>query len=1307
MKKLTLLVLFVTMAIFLSATEWVDINANNPSPTKITLLNSDITSSLIHVTMDGYYAKDVKVHNELAKIVSMINGTPILKLGAPEVQKITTSLIIPDNGKMHVNIISSKFKEYKNIDILPSKGNLYRDIDPSDIAYEYGEEYETDAFYPGELASLRDPYIVRDFRGQTVVIYPFQYNPVQKTLRVYYDIVLEVKQVDDNGINTLTRQSSLTEINTVFKGIYDRHFLNYSATSSRYTPVDDHGNMLIISYGNFMDEMQPLVDWKIKAGMPVEIVDVATIGGSAQIKQYISTYYNDNGLTFVLLVGDAAQVPSSSNGGNDSDNNYVYIVGNDHYPDAFIGRFSAENENHVVTQVTRTLEYEMNPITDPDWYSEAIGIASAEGPGDDNEYDYQHIRNINTDLLGFTYTYAYELFDGSQGGEDAPGNPSSADVAIAVNSGASVMTYTGHGSNTAWSTSGFSNSGVNNLTNVGKLPFIYDVACVNGNFVGITCFAEAWLRAEDNGEPTGAIAAMMSTINQSWNPPMCGQDEMIDILTEQYSNNIKRTFAGIGINGCMLMNDEYGSGGNEMTDTWNVFGDPSLMVRTATPATMTVSMAPAILLGTTSYTVTCDAEDGLVALTSNGVILSTAIVENGEAVLQFDPMTQPGLVDLVITGFNYRPTITQIDVIAANGPYLLYADHTVNDSLGNDNTVPEFGETIFLNVGIENLGIDDAVDVLTTISIVDPYVEIIDDTELYELIQVNQTAYKENGFEILLADNIPDQHKLNFILTATDINDSTWINEFEVTAAGPVLTALEMVIDDSETGNNNGLLDAGESAKLIIKTTNEGHCAANDVTASLIAYNPYITVLSGDTILSVLGTFGASYPEFDIEVSDDAPEGILAEMKYQLTSGSYSAERSYFPKVGIILEDWETGDFNKFDWHTGGNQPWVISTLYPYEGDFDVTSGVIGNNQDSELWIQYEVMSPDSISFYKKVSSEADFDKLKFYINNELQAEWSGTSQGWTKEKFAVNPGVRKFRWVYVKDYSGISGADMAWVDYIELPTMMATTVYAGPDDNTCENNNFQCLGSATNYTSIQWETSGTGTFENGQTLNAIYTASEEDIINKTVQLTLTIIDVDGETASDTMELTLNSLPSEPIMPEGPEFVDLQLITVSEYTTQSDQGADEFLWFIHPEEAGTITGTGTTGTVAWNLNYEGEAWVSVAGMNNCGIGNTSDSLLVVVANPVGIIAHESTIISIVPNPNNGLFSISITSAENNIFDVSVVNAHGKTILESSSIDFSNNSETTLDMRYFPSGMYFVIMRSNTSRIVKKLLIKYN
>ena len=110
------------------------------------------------------------------------DGTPLLQEGAPNLLKLTKSIIIPDQARMKIEVVSSSFQEYHNVDILPSKGNLYRNIDPATVALKHGEVYQKDAFFPGEVAELRTPHIVRDFRGQTAVIYPFQYNPVQKLL---------------------------------------------------------------------------------------------------------------------------------------------------------------------------------------------------------------------------------------------------------------------------------------------------------------------------------------------------------------------------------------------------------------------------------------------------------------------------------------------------------------------------------------------------------------------------------------------------------------------------------------------------------------------------------------------------------------------------------------------------------------------------------------------------------------------------------------------------------------------------------------------------------------------------------------------------------------------------------------------------------------------------------------------------------------------------------------------------------------------------------------------------------------------
>jgi PKD repeat protein len=416
--------------------------------------------------------------------------------------------------------------------------------------------------------------------------------------------------------------------------------------------------------------MQPYIAWKRAEGYQTEMICKDSIGTTAsQIKSYIANYYNTKGLTHVLIVGDGPQVPTNTGSGlgGPSDNAYGYVSGNDHYPDIFIGRFSAENEAQVETQVKRTLDYEQAPqfLTD-DWYSSVIGIASNQGPGDDNEMDFEHIRNQQAQLLAYKYTWNPELFDGSQGINDAAGNPSPPMVATEVNNGASLILYTGHGSKTSWGTSGFSNSNVNQLTNAGMLPFIWSVACVNGDFTsGGACFAEAWMRASQAGQPTGAIAFLGSTINQSWNSPMEGQDAMTMILTESDSNNIKRTFAGLSMNGCMKMIDAYGTDGANMADTWTVFGDPTIMVRTTTPQSMVVVCDTMIYTGDSTLSVYCSVNGARVTATIANTILATGLVENDSALLVFPSLTvATDTIHLVVTAYNMIPYMDEMVVNA-------------------------------------------------------------------------------------------------------------------------------------------------------------------------------------------------------------------------------------------------------------------------------------------------------------------------------------------------------------------------------------------------------------------------------------------------------------------------------------------------------------------------------------------------------------------------------------------------------------------------------------------------------------------
>ena len=1120
MRRFLLLTLTLFSFVFVQgAGEWVATGSDTPVNAKKKLISSNIETSIIHFSVDGFYMNKVKNQNGTEYVIDVDGATTILKKGAPDVAKMTASVIIPDMDEMTVEIVDAQYKEFTDIAVAPSKGNLYRDIDPATVPYEYGAEYQTDAFYPGKIAKLSEAYILRDYRGQTVVINPFQYNPVTKVLRVYYDVTVKVTSTGNVGENTLVRNNSLNSVSTQFQNIYNTQFLN--SDNSKYTPLAENGKMLIIAYADFMDAMQPFVDWKIMSGQEVEMVSVEDAGSNSDgIKSYIADYYNNNGLTFCMLIGDAAQVPTSYSNG-DSDNDYAYISGNDHYPEIIMGRFSAESVADVETMVQRSVEYEKTPYVDEDWRSNSVGVASSQGTGDDDEYDYEHIQNIEVLLNDFTYTYNYEYFDGSQGGNDAPGNPTPNDVAEGINAGASIINYTGHGSNTSWGSSGFSNSDVNNLTNANKLPFIWSVACVNGNFNGYTCFAEAWLRAtDDEGNPTGAIATMMSTINQSWAPPMEGQDAFNDILCELEDGVIRRTFGGISFNGLMRMNDEYGSQGNDMTDTWTLFGDPSVMVYTTDPTAISASHNPTIFLGASSFAVSApDAEGATVALTMDGVIYGVGTVEGGTATVNFDsPLAVPGTMNLVITGFNKIPYITTLDVIPADGPYVTLLSNTINDASGNGNGMADYGESILLNVELQNIGIEDASDVTLTLSSDDEFVTITDATEDAGTIAQDATVTFTDAFAFDIADNIPDQHAVVFTLVSTSGED-TWESTFSIIVNAPVLAVGSLSIDDSANGNDNGRLDPGETVEITIENTNTGHADAVSSLAHLTTMSTYATIQNAISNVGTVAAGATANAVYTLVCNAATPVGTVVNLNYDITSGEYSADAEFAITAGLILEDWENG-LDNYDWQFSGDADWAIDNTVAYDGDNSLRSGEIGDNQTSTLTLEYESSVDDFISFYRKVSSEGNYDKLHFYIDGDEQGVWSGDLD-WEQFEYPVTAGVHTFEWKYTKDGSQSGGDDCAWIDFIILPPNLSFSATAGMDIAICEQAPVTILGNAVLYTSLQWTSNGDGVFDDANAMQPVYTPGSQDITNGTVELTLTATGA-GDDIVDAMVLTIN-----------------------------------------------------------------------------------------------------------------------------------------------------------------------------------------
>lgn len=672
MTSRTTLLLFLAHLLVYSARavsgNWEPIGSQEPAAALV-LFNqsSPESSSLGSVTLSlpGFYTEESVTGNQTFKLPLLENSSPILKAGAPDLSKLTITLTIPATGNLVPTLISSSFIDYPDFNIPPSAGNILHDGKPIQVLQ--GSEYTTNSFFPGNLYTLADPYIGRNTRYQSVQLFPFQYNPVTHVLRVYHDMEIALVPEAGNGINELGAGDLVM---TSLKGL-EHHAINTSIDKvykGRSLP-NELGSMLVICPVAYQEAMKPFVEWKLKSGIECIMEDASRYTTAEQLAAFIKeTYYNHTDLSYVLLVGDASDVPTYTYPLGSSDNYYSYLAGNDHYPDLYVGRFSASTVRDVEVQVKRTIQYEQANLASSDWLSNATGIASTLSPGDDGEADYQHIRNLLNQLTTNNYSTGSEFFDGSQSGQDLDGDPTTQSVLNHFNEGTGLIVYAGHGSTSAWATGRITRSVVNSLNNKGMFPFIWSAACEAGNFAGSYCLAESWLQASTSaGEPLGAVAALMASGTQTSYPPMEGQDEMVRQLSETGKNGNGRTYGGLSVSGMYRMNDVYGDAGYDITDTWILFGDPSLQVRTSTPANIQVQHSGKYGLGMPDYEIHTSISVGYATLTCNGKILGKAGVLGGTAVIPVIYQPETDEIILTVTSFNCIPFTAAIELVKLPG----------------------------------------------------------------------------------------------------------------------------------------------------------------------------------------------------------------------------------------------------------------------------------------------------------------------------------------------------------------------------------------------------------------------------------------------------------------------------------------------------------------------------------------------------------------------------------------------------------------------------------------------------------------
>ncbi len=270
----------------------------------------------------------------------------------------------------------------------------------------------------------------------------------------------------------------------------------------------------------------------------------------------------------------------------------------------------------------------------------------------------------------------------------------------------------------------------------------------------------------------------------------------------------------------------------------------------------------------------------------------------------------------------------------------------------------------------------------------------------------------------------------------------------EITGVYIVFMGYEL---DETIGNNNGFIDPGETIDMLVTIRNNGSQLAEDVTGLLSTTSSFVTMNNDDIYFGDLaaGQEVSGIFTFTVDVATPVGELLIFDLELTANAGTYTTNFNISCLVGIVIEDFETNNFQSFNWQFGGNADWVISTD-SFEGSYSAKSGSISDNQTSSIYLEVDVVTAGELSFYRKVSSESGWDFLRFFIDNNEMDSWSGTSD-WVEETYPVTTGTHTYKWEYTKDTSVSNGSDCGWIDYIVFPPISVEPPLDPPANLTAE----------------------------------------------------------------------------------------------------------------------------------------------------------------------------------------------------------------------------------------------------------------
>lgn len=613
--------------------------------------------------------------------------TPNNEYGAPELKSISRLVEVPYNTEIIINILSYT-EETLSLDelgytlkLMPNQPSLSKSQNPNDVEFVMNMDYyDGSSAYEPEIVTMSPLSKMRGVQIAKLEINPFTYDAASNTITVKNNLQVEVKFKNPDWTTTNTIKEKY--YSPAFDRIYNMLW-NYTPIATKDAISQYPIKYVIVSDPMFEETLQEFVEWKTKKGFYVIEAYTNDIGNSVNdIKAYLQGLYEagtpeDPAPTYVLFVGDVAQIPVTTVGSHVTD---MYTVefdgGGDYVPEMYFGRFSATSVAELEPQIEKTLMFEQYTFPDPSFLEEVVLVAGVDGSYGNSHgngqinYATTYYFNAEHDIISHTYLYPES------------GN-SAASIISDISNGVGYVNYTAHCGSTGWGDPSFTSSDVPNLQNNDEYFFSIGNCCQSNKFNDASCFGETLLRAANKG----AVVHIGGSNNTYWNEDFywsVGVASSINANTtyeqsstaaydhlfhengeDPYVTAYQMTYIG----NMAVMEGSSSTNAKYYWEIYHVMGDPSLMPYAGIPTEMEVDYFSSIPIGTSQLLVTTE-PGAYVAFSIDGELLSAVLAdESGEALLEFPQLINVGTADIVATKQFKQPHIGSCMIVPNDNDY--------------------------------------------------------------------------------------------------------------------------------------------------------------------------------------------------------------------------------------------------------------------------------------------------------------------------------------------------------------------------------------------------------------------------------------------------------------------------------------------------------------------------------------------------------------------------------------------------------------------------------------------------------------